>query len=200
MWEGVVNGPHDPFCVHLHERPSRVVQRPDPVSGGSARGVSQDRIGVPVLSGMGGLGGRRGDGAVGSDHAAAIPLPLDLGQTRTGLRWQDRIDIAGALGKLEVTTVACPLLHRVVMVVEVAVDRLARLGVIARPIPSMTRRHRRLEHPCFSAGLARAPHNWRSSASSGGEPLAPRGPTKASIASSRAFPTMDPVAGQTSPR
>ena len=87
-----------------------------------------------------GSGGRRGERVVREDHPVRVPAPLDLGEPSAGLRRQDRLDVAGALGEVEVAALARPRLHR---------RRGARRGgssiaspssgVIGSPTPSITK-------------------------------------------------------------
>ncbi len=62
---------------------------------------------------------------------------LHLGEAGARLGRQDRVDVAGALGEVEVAALAGPRLHHVGEVVEVALDRLPSSGVIGMPTPNM---------------------------------------------------------------
>src|SRR4249919_3359452 len=57
-------------------------------------------------------GGVERDGVVGDDRALGVPLALDRGQARAGLGREDRVDVAGVVGEVEVAAAGGPGLHR----------------------------------------------------------------------------------------
>ncbi len=60
-------------------------------------------------------------------RSVGVPLALHLGEAGADVGRQDRVDVAGAFGEVEVAAVGGPGPHRLLELVEVAGDRLAQL-------------------------------------------------------------------------